>query len=414
VKIDGLSYISRSEGVDRLDCRRLRLLGNDLDGTGYRPKAGSIPLLSGDAFHQGLAMLLGHYGGTNPIQVIDDFKLDPVDFVVYNVLEKYKKEVLEAGVRSLDDAEVRFTIEEQQTMLEGMLRGWVEYRLPMILDEYDVVEVEQQWLWQLGPGIWVPLRQDANLRRKDDGMLYILDAKGIPYGDSDDWQLKHETSDQTVLYITALEERTGEPVGGIFYEGLVRGQWKKETAKHSPYHGRKIQMSAYCYGYGNFDGAEPLVQSAYTNRKGWEKFRVKDKMSVPEWLEILRKEEVLPELFITMTPVNPPPEFRQRIRRQRYLNEARYLDDLEKFNQLREEKGLDHPDTQIHLDLFAEQNLDRCNKFGKDYRCPFKGFCDAPNGGIDLIAGDESFEVRQPHHDLSDLIPLDSLRTKVA
>jgi hypothetical protein len=414
VKLDNLVYRSRSEGVDRLDCRRLRLLGDDLDGTGYRQKAGSVPLLSGDAFHRGISTLVGHHSGIKTVDLPSGITI--LDYTVERIISDYRDEVIESGVRNLDEEHVRFTIEEQQTMLEGMLRGWEHYRLPLILEEYEIVETEQQWLWQLGPGIYVPLRQDFNARRRDDGMLYIFDAKGIPYGDSDTWQSKHEYSDQTSLYITALEERTGEPVGGMIYEGLVRGQWKKETAKNSPYHGRKIQMSAYCYGYGNLDYGPSRennwegVQAGYTNRKGWEKFRVKDHFDVTEWLEVLKRDEVLPELFITMIPTNPAPEFRQRIRRQRYLNEARYQDDLDKFEQLLETKGLDHPDTQMHLDLFAEQNMDRCDRFGEDYRCPFKPFCTAPNGGLDMLREDDSFEPRKPHHDLTGLIPLDSLR----
>jgi hypothetical protein len=419
VKIDGINYISRSEGVTRQNCRRRRLIENDLDGHGYRLKAGSVPLLGGQGFHSGHALLLGHYSGYKPL----DFTPfpDPIAYVLDKVLAEYKSEVLEAGVRSLSDPEVAFTIEEQQTMLEGVMRGWVEYRLPRILEDYSVMEIEQQWLWKLGDGIYLPMRQDAILRRKFDGLLYIMDYKGIPYGDTDSWQLKHESSDQTVLYITALEERTGEPVGGIFYEGLVRGQWKKETAKFSPFSGQKIQMSPYCYGYGNFDGEYPSaennwanVQGAYTNRKGWGKFRVRDRFTVPEWLEVLKRDAVLPELFISMEPVNPTPEFRQRIRRQRYMNEVRYLTDLEKFNQLREEKGLDHPDTQIHLDLFAEQNNEECPRYGGEYKCPNLPFCTSPGGGLDLFATDEQFVPREPHHDLTGLIPLESLRKKAA
>jgi hypothetical protein len=201
----------------------------------------------------------------------------------------------------------------------------------------------------------------------------------------------------------------------------VRGQWKKETAEYSPYSGRKIQMTPYCYGYGNFDGEAPSaenewkgVQAKYTNRKGWTKFRVQDRFSIPEWLQVLNRDGILAEQFISMTPVNPAPEFRQRIRRQRYLNEVRYLTDLEKFNQLRAEKGLEHPDTQMHLDLFAEQNLDECPRYGSEYTCSMAGFCSAPYGGLDLISEDGEFEPREPHHDLTGLIPLDSLRQRRA
>jgi hypothetical protein len=107
-------------------------------------------------------------------------------------------------------------------------------------------------------------------------------------------------------------------------------------------------------------------------------------------------------------PVNPPPEFRSRIRRQIVLRQQRRIEDLHRFNQLRERLGLDHPDVQMQLDLMAPQNTDRCFKYNFDNRCQFAEICTMPGGGLDQLAVDEQFMPRKPHHeiDLSKVIPL--------
>jgi hypothetical protein len=406
--VDNVYVTSRSNISDEKSCPRLGFLSEDFDGHGYQLKAQRVPLLSGTHEHDALAKILGHYSGLHPLE-----GSDPVETVIELVRENYTKEILEAGVRDLNDDEVVFTMQEQLTMLEGMTRGWVALRLPRILDEYDVVEIEKDHMWELGPGVIIPIKRDVLLRRKLDGMHGILDYKGAADVD-DNWQRTHENSDQTVLYIEATEEMLGERTFGMIYEGLVRGRWRTDTAKGSPFYQKKIQQSAYCYGYQNLDGEVPLRQSAYTNRKGFGKFRVADEiaaghLTMPEWLDILDEERVLPELFVTMgAPVNPPPEFRSRIRRQIVLRQQRRIEDLHRFNQLRERLGLDHPDVQMQLDLMAPQNTDRCFKYNFDNRCQFAEICTMPGGGLDQLAVDEQFMPRKPHHeiDLSKVIPL--------
>lgn len=402
--IDGVYYGSRSAAVDREECPRMRFLGTDYNGTGYSPIAQRVPLIGGIHEHNVLADIVGHYGG---IKLLEG--ADPVETALQKVKAAYTEEILEAGIRDLTDAEVVFTMQEQLTMLEGMTRGFVIYRLPRLMEEYDLVETEQEWLWDLGPGVKWPMRVDALYRRKVDGMHIIADYKGIPHGD-DAWQRTHENSKQTMLYITAMEERLGEPIAGVMYEGMVRGYWRTDTAKSSPFFGRRIQQSPYCYGYQNTDGlgSAPVRQSAYTNRKGFYKFRVADELPVVEWLEVLIEEGVLPELFIKMEPASPAPELRERIRQQTLLAEQRYIDDLLAFEELRDRWGIEDPRVQAHLDLMAPQHTGRCFKYGQDHRCPFAepGLCLSPGAGLDSIPNDPLFKQRVPHHDVSKLIPL--------
>lgn len=408
--LDNSYYTSRSSIVDRQECPRLGFLSEDFDGQGYSLRARRVPLLSGIHEHNVLADILGHFSGLKPLDL--EPGQDPVDASIKKVFATYSAEITDAGIVDLTDKDVQFTMQEQLTMLEGMTRGWVAYRLPHILETYSVVSIEDEWLWEMGPGIFIPVRRDALLRRKADDLAFILDYKGAPYVD-DGWQRKHERSTQTMMYIEATEEQLGESIGGIFYEGLVRGQWRKDTAKGSPFYGRRIQQSVYCYGYQNTDGEIPLRQSRYTNRKGFQKFRVADEiaggyMTMAEWLDLLREEGVLPELFITMDPVNPTPEFRGRLREQKVANITQYVQDLQLFNRLAAEKGLEHPDVERLLNIMAPMNEERCEKYGFDNRCPFYDLCPSPGGGLQAIREDqETFKQREPHHDtVAKLIPL--------
>jgi hypothetical protein len=398
--IDDLYVTSRSNITDWKECPRLGFLSEDFDGQGYQLRSQRVPLLSGTHEHNALAKVLGHYSGLKLIPGVD-----PIETVIEEIRAEYSAEILEAGIRDLTDDEVIWTMQEQLTMLEGMTRGWVWYRLPRILDEYDVVEIERDHMWELGPGVVLPIKRDALLRRKADGMHGVLDFKGAPYVD-DNWQRTHEHSDQTILYIEATEEFLGERTFGMIYEGLVRGQWRKDTAAASPFFGRRIQQTPYCYGYQTLDGEQPLRQAKYTAAKGWQKFRVADEiaggyLTMMDWLDHLIKAGELPKLFITMgAPVNPSPEFRGGVRQEILLAQQRRVEDLHRFNQLREQLGLEHPTTQMQLKLMAPRNTNRCNKYGNDSRCVFADICTMPGGGLQQLPEDEQFKVRVPHHEI--------------
>ncbi len=389
---------SRSAIVDREDCDRMRLLGTELDGTGYQPKSSSVAVLSGIHIHEGFAHLL--------TPDVDHYSETRLDEAVEIMLDGYTKAFEEHGVRQGEGEDVERILREQRFMLEVSLRGWRKVRMATLLADYRVVSVERAWRWELAPGIVLPFRMDAILRRNDDDLLHVVDFKGTSTGD-DTWNAQHEDSRQTILYLTALEEYTGEHVGGILYEGIVRGQFKKDTAQKSPFFGQRIQQTPMVYGYRLLgqDGVNAW-RPDYTALKGWVKTPAWEEHTSAEWVEYLASVGTLQKLFAAGTPVNPPPAFRQSIRRQIAHKERDFFIGLARFNELRALHGSDeHPDVQEHLEIWAPQNTGRCNKYGADHKCPFRAgaLCFLSNA-TEILPEEAGFMPRIPHHAPAEIV----------
>jgi hypothetical protein len=310
-----IHLIDRSRVEAREECPRLRFLGYDFDGDGLDSEEASLPLLSGIAMHAAFARLLAG---------------QPLEAIVESVISDY---VAEINARGLYGLEVTKTIiKEQSALLEGMLRVWAVVRMPIILDEYDVVSIEQTWDWELSPGLVQRIRMDVILRRKDDGLLFIFDFKTMKYP-SELFEKQKEHDLQTCLYVQALKERTGEPVGGVLYEGLIKGRFAKETTQSVPWSGQKVQLSPYTMAYALKSDIGAIYQTDYTNRKGFRKVRIVDEMSQKDWVEnyLLAGGAgmISPnELFVSMPPVMPTPFELARIKQQVIREETQYHDQL--------------------------------------------------------------------------------------
>lgn len=388
---------SRSAVVAREECNRMRLLEYDLDGHGYVPAQGSVALMSGIHIHEGFAALL------------DPLEPKSLDEAISLMKAAYSADIVSRGLRQVEGEQIERVQREQLFMLECMLRGWVKVRMANFLEEYEVVSVERAWSWPLAPQLILPLRMDAIVRRRADGLLHVPDFKGCSSGDSM-WADTFEMARQTILYLTALEEVTSEGVGGMLYEGVVRGQFRKDTAKSSPFFGQRIQYTPYCYAYKKYDlkKGEWVYRPDYTNAKGWEKFFVGDVFTPEQWVDQLEMfqistddtvQSVLSQLFIAGQPLSPPQRIRQSMRRQIANGERQWFSDVTKFHELRATLGWDHPTVQEFLELFAPQITGRCTKYGADHRCAFynEGFCFLENS-LELIRDDEAFVPRVPHH----------------
>jgi hypothetical protein len=378
--------IDRSRVEAREDCGRMRFLGYDFAETGLEPEEQALPLLSGIAIHAAHARLLaGH----------------PLEQVVREILEDYVREIKERGLYGLEVTQV--VIREQAALLEGMLRTWAAVRLPRILEEYDVVSIEQTFDWILVPDqLRQRLRFDVVLRRKDDGMLFILDFKGMKYP-SELFEKQKEHDLQSCLYLQALKEHSGEFVGGIIYEGLLRGRFAKDTAFKSPFFQQKIQQSPYTIAY-KLDGvtaAESVYQTEYTSKKGYHKVRTFDEMPMKRWVEEwLIPEGKANELFVVMPAVSPPPAELEEVKAQVIYEESKYHDDLELFKQLSADAAKGDPIAagmaEQVLRRMAPKRRNRCFKYGQDNGCKFYDICF--NQGARPLE-DGGYRPRRPHHD---------------
>lgn len=389
-----LIYIDRTRVAVRQECPRKRFLSFDylpeellnapIDEAGIVRSLQSLPLLNGITIHAAHARLLAGWD---------------IDRVVQEAHTEYTTEVNAKGV--FGEADVAGLIREQLAMLEGMVRMWARWRLPVILRDYELADfgsgpaIEQAWEWELAAGLRQRIRMDAILRRRDDGLLHILDYKSCGNA-SEAWRDKFEHDLQTELYVQALKERTGEPVGGMLYEGLIKGYYRKDTAKSSAFFGQRIQSSPYCYAY-LLEGEEGQVWSAdYTNKKGFRKVRITDHMTTKQWCEEQLQYMVQPsDLFVVAPPICPPPFELERIKKQVVNQELKYHADLAEYRRLLRE-GFEH-EAQELLDIFAWQNGDACYRYGPDHGCPFvNGVCWV-QGARPLEDG--GFEKRTPHHE---------------
>lgn len=370
--------IDRSRVETRENCPRKRYLQYDYDGTGLEPEAGSLPLLSGIAIHAAHARILAG---------------QDIEAVIHDIIAGYKKELAERGLLQLEATDD--LIKDQSALLEGMLRMWALVRMPRILQDFDVESIEEAHDWELAPGLVQRMRKDAILRRKDDGLRFILDYKTVK-APTEVWFEKFEHNRQTCDYILSEKERTGEPVGGILYEGLVKGAYRKDTAQSSPFYGRRIQHSPYTIAYRIRSNGLELYQTDYTSKKGWEKVRTFEQMPMKEWVEkYLRFErETVNNLFIAVPDICPPDYELQRMRDQKVREELEYFERLERFNRI--EGGLSDNAREELADTLFPYRTEHCFKYGEEHKCAFLSVCF--NRGARPLE-DGGFVRRVPHHD---------------
>lgn len=308
----------------------------------------------------------------------------------------YRDEVEAKGVDMVED-QIHF-LKEQLHLMECAIRGWTKVRLPLLLEEWEHLSAEKEWEYEIAPGVVVPIRMDWIVRHQGTDQIATIDYK-MAGSLSYDWQLKWEKDLQTELYVNALREMfPEESVAGIIYEGLEVGSWKQESGIKSPFHGKRIQQSPYCYGYRKYDPSQPKgyqVQAKYSSATGWEKFFVPSMFGAEEWILQLEKEGKLEHLFCHIPPIHPPVGEMESLRSQVVDQELEWSEHLTRYFALEDEV-----ERERFLDFFAPQHLHECLKFGIEHKCTFRGTVCFNEGAMPLEDG--GFTVREDHHKLQE------------
>ena len=366
-------HIDRSRLVARQDCPQLRYWNYHYKGKGLQPRTAAPALGYGIALHAGFARILQ---GFPPGIVVDEVAM------AYGT--ELHKQYLAEGMSAAD---ATFFACEQSWLMAGQLLGWAKYRLPHILDEYDVVSIEDEFVIPFDDArqLVAMLRLDAMLRRKADGLHFILDFKSLS-NVSTDWMVHHERSVQTMFYTLALERLLEEYVGGILYEGLVKGYSRIETAASSPWKGKLLQQSPICYGWGN--GFE--IRPGYTATKGYKKVALFEQPGI-DILAYMELHGLDKELFVSIPPVKPTPRELERFRRSTLLAETRFAQKVAMTEAAMER---DPEVGKAVMELEFERSLERCWKYGTRNGCPFVHLC---HQGMDPDEND-LFVAREPHH----------------
>lgn len=398
--MSNIIYLTDRSRIDtREECGQKRYLNYDMDvdgePIGIQRKTASLPLLDGSELHETHARLLAHHAG------LPGYENETLDAIVNAMRARFAEIVEKRGVHGEDNLPA--LVREQTALLEALLRAFEREWIPRILADYDVVSIEKPMDWEMHPGLVQKLRFDVVLRRKGDGQLIILDYKSMKY-QSDTFDKKLERSTQTSLYITAAEELFGEPVE-MAYLGIVKGAWKKDTAKSSPYYGEKIQQTPFLYSWALKGNLGIVWSPEYTQKKGFVRTRVYEHISVKEWIDYLwnNHKSILTESFVWTPPFAPTPQ--QRAERVELIvrEELEYIENIRRYEAMRREAVATGNEVLLakaekFLRLVAAPKRDNaCFKYGEEAACQFYEVC-WNEGARDYVLEDGAFEPRVPHH----------------
>jgi hypothetical protein len=249
-----------------LACNRRRWLEyealNDKGTRGWERKKLSLPLATGSGAHRFVeALLLG----------VD------VATAVQEAKDEYIAQAIARGVEGEADTQENKLVQEQGALIEALGWGWARVRLPKLLAEYDVIDVEREEFTALSDDVGLASRSDAVLRRKSDGRLFVYNPKTVSNPSDARWQLQWEVDMQLMTETLAVERRLGESIYGVLIEGFDKGirvQEKNELGEKIGYR----QSSPLIYGY-KCEANPPLVPQTiydfeYTRKKGWRRFPV--------------------------------------------------------------------------------------------------------------------------------------------
>lgn len=407
---------SRSQITDFQRCPRLAFWKYHYNQTGIEPVAQSIPLVWGSGLHVGVAKLL---------------EGNSVDDAVGFALESYSEECQDRKF-DIDELESQsFTYSEGRALIEGFTRAWAMERLPDFLGTYEVLEVEQEGLWQdWSDTVSLAYRPDALLRKRNTGGLYIFNLKSsYAWGEREQkasrynvqglsemaavedrlarWTTRYNNKvvdDLPRWFIRIMQEHdpknaphSAPKVSGIQDEIFIKGSRQKKDDQHfqntflvHPWLKSGITSADDEWGWKYYfeqNGKNTRLGNAFTRVNVWEH------LSMKEWVEMLSSMQVqshlgnpLSELFVT-----PVPHERNDAELQEWLRQAREQEESVRRSMRYVEAAHDEQDQRILLDVHFPQYRHSC--FNYNSVCSYALLCFdrlSPECGL--------YQIRKDHH----------------
>jgi hypothetical protein len=422
--------LDRSRWKTGHECPRKRFYEYNLGGRGIRPRAQSLPLATGSAIHAPLAEIL-------QTLIKGDIKIDRafIRQVIASHVATYRASTLASGFSDEPgmegSAEVKYVVDEQATLIEGMVWAFYQEFLPWLQKEFEVLAAEQEVLYVigctcgLGDGVGAPedhgrrtligpgvhngkleyvepckgvalmLRPDFIAKRRSDGALGVWDFKTTSYGLD---QTEYEHSVQMALGCLAAEKLFNEPCGHYYLVGFRKGKregaWSAETKSKS---GLKKQSSPLCYGY--YKAPSPPVQKEawapdYQRGSAWAKVPIWEAYFADRPAEMSRVEfwiqnhlgEKLKEQMEILGPCQRPEHLLGEFLSQLVYGEEEWA---ERVRVVAEDPG------QLHAVI--PQSWD-CHQFGR--ACEFLAICRKYPGleTPEAALTSDAYEAREPNH----------------
>lgn len=176
-------FSSQSATSCYMECPRRYLFQYRLYGTGIVPKFSSVPLLAGGCLHKAVENIATQYlswvGNVPNEQRVD------IEQAVAISQESYRSEIskrpLATTHSSQDEKEMQFVIQEQMVLVEAMVRLWYLKEWPKIIEHYDILAVEQEITFELGP-VTYQSKPDLILLHKKNGDVTGYSLKTVKQG----------------------------------------------------------------------------------------------------------------------------------------------------------------------------------------------------------------------------------------
>lgn len=301
-------------------------------------------------------------------------------------------------------------------LLEGLVVGWSLVRLPELLQQYKVIEVETEE--QLHMPVVDPYymdgnqqyqnielvfnsRPDAILERRTDGALVILSLKTTSQVNQM-WLENFKTDQQTVSEVLPVEARLGREVAGVQVEGLVKGAMKYDwpVGSDSNYHHNSPVIWGYNKEAGGFEN-EWKAQYSWKDEfgkghrlgKGWNRRKIAESYpgGIPEWVGYIYQNE--PELLRAQFP-SPPLISRSAGELEEWLEQVKYRE-VEVHNALVEIKQ--RAAVENILAQHFPKHTSGC-AYDPQYhsKCPCYGLCWGSESQDPLGCG--TYKYREPNH----------------
>jgi len=360
-------------------------------GTGIEPAALSMGLSRGSLGHEILAQYLNHVRkGTETPEILRE--------IFAKAFFDFKNKALDRTLEDIDTSMLEWEIDRQCALVEGMCRAWIKYRLPMILDIYEIVATEVEREIELSPDVVLMTRIDNELRHKQTGEYAALEFKFTKANRSDyfdSWRY----ATQTAAHLIALEEIHGGRASSVLMEFLMVG-----TVRSDEKSGMDIYYSPLVRGY-RLPANPPLQpddiyghESKLGIKKGWITFNV--------WEEVLQgKPAWMSNMEYWVEAVLPPEKAREQFVTREIF---RHEDEMEAWKkrvvaqQRRLYTGVqmlqDKATEDQALDVFFPGNFDESCYSNKYFRpCPFLPVCYGELGTDPVESG--KFVRRTPHHE---------------
>lgn len=347
-------------------CQRDYFWNYEYKGSGVRGAKSPIPLAVGGAVHSGLQALLS---GTS------------VEAAVQAASSELRDRLQKSPLLLEPNEDVLESYAEQEKLIEALVRVYARRGLPKLTNDYEIIEVEQEYDLKLSDNVILRSRADGLLRKRSDGRLYVLSFKTAKRYD------RRHSSDgnhdvQGLAEAAAIEGLRGEEINGVQMEYLIKGD-RQESRKGS---GRYIQNTpllhpwkkdgiyAHSFAWSDCNGG------GHRLGKGWERINIWDDMSISDW--ITRCERIMdqPEAGDSLESVcvQPPPYYRRHSELEDWIQQTRVIGEqlFAKRNRLSstEEMGVG---LREFLNVNYPQNRRACDW---PSACSMQGICFGPCG----------------------------------